>query len=271
MSGLAIRDFFAARPVIAAVIAMKPMVLRLVALILCASLSFEVDADERTPEQKLILACFNLHIDDVVAALRNGADVECTFGRGDARLHFRDQWTGGWPAHALRWTPLQALANSSPYPPPPIPYENNTHRITWAQRAQRDVDPSMIADRNARRLAIFRILFSHGCDIDVRDLRGASPLHDAVSNRHIGMVKMLLRHGAEVNTKTGIYIDGPGDVTPLHVASRWSPTLAKLLIDHGADTTAVDSNNRTPEDYRLGITPGVDDPFGGDGAAGLFD
>jgi ankyrin repeat protein len=133
----------------------------------------------------------------------------------------------------------------------------------WARNAKNDIDPGEIAARNERRMAILRILLAKGCNVDAQDHHGASVLYSAIYNRHTEMVEILLKYKANVNTRTGIYIDGPGGTTPLH-AARWSPKLTKLLIDYGADESAVDTDGRTAEDWRRGTYPGSTDPFGAD-------
>jgi ankyrin repeat protein len=82
------------------------------------------------------------------------------------------------------------------------------------------------------------------------------PLYAAVSEHRVDMALLLLRYGANPNTKTGVYIDGPGDLTPLHKAGA-SPRhpdprareLMQALLDHGADPLAKDSDGRTPADW----------------------
>jgi ankyrin repeat protein len=71
------------------------------------------------------------------------------------------------------------------------------------------------------------------------------------------LAKLLLRFNAKVNTKTGIYIDGIGDITPLHRA-YWSAELTKLLLEKGADPNAKDTSGETPSDWaRMSDDPAV--------------
>src|SRR5437899_564525 len=75
-------------------------------------------AAELTRDQRLIVACHRLDVDGVVAALRDGANVNARFGEGDVML-FQDPWSLGWPMAAAKWTPLIAVASASDYPDPP--------------------------------------------------------------------------------------------------------------------------------------------------------
>lgn len=62
---------------------------------------------------------------------------------------------------------------------------------------------------------------------------GESPLHWAVNNKHLDIVKLLVKHGADVNVA-----DEMG-ITPLHMAAdSGSVEMAKFLIDNGADIKA---------------------------------
>lgn len=219
-----------------------------IAALFCSPVSL---ADDLTPGQELVVACHRLDLDSVVSLLRDGADIHSMFGSGDAKEYFQDPWSGGSPLGAADWTPLQALANSPTLPPPSRPYENTPAFMRWAKHAKYDVPASVIAARDDRRLDILRILLSHNCSIDVSDHQGATPLYDAVQSRHVAMVAVLLEFDADVNTRTGIYIDGPGNTTPLH-AARWSPVLTEMLIEHGAGESALDTDGRTAEDYRQG-------------------
>ncbi len=73
-------------------------------------------------------------------------------------------------------------------------------------------------------------------------------------------VAALLRHGARVNDKrlTGQGTDG-GRATALHYAAkaRFMKTI-KVLLDHGADPTALDDNGFIPLDWLERAAPSVD-------------
>lgn len=110
--------------------------------------------------------------------------------------------------------------------------------------------------------AIASLLLAHGADINATDQGGASALTLAPTNQP-SLVPFLIAHGANVNTRYG---KGPV-VFSLHyfaggATSTWSgltsrPTLlmeaartkergtVRLLLAHGADVNAKDSNGKT--------------------------
>lgn len=225
----------------------------IIAILLVAGLC---RADELTREQRLIVACHRLDIDGVVGALRDGADVNGRFGEGDAKV-FQDPWSLGWPVAAKKWTPLIALASASDYPDPPRKVKNTSGDLDWAREQKAKVAPDQIEQRKRDTLTIARILLSHRAAIDADDGYGATALYEAVDLQKLELAKLLLRFNAKVNTKTGIYIDGSGNITPLHRA-YWSVELTKLLLEKGADPNAKDTNGETPRDWaRMSDDPAV--------------
>ncbi|KAH8726741.1 hypothetical protein GQ44DRAFT_613477, partial [Phaeosphaeriaceae sp. PMI808] len=67
------------------------------------------------------------------------------------------------------------------------------------------------------------------------------PLHYAVQNGHMEVVKLLLEHGAEVDSK------GSEGRTPLSwAAEEGYEAVVKLLLEHGAEVDSKDNNSRTP-------------------------
>ena len=213
-------------------------------------------AAELTRDQRLIVACHRLDVDGVVAALREGANVNARFGSGDAKL-FRDPWDSGWPIAAKDWTPLIALASSSDYPDPPRKVQNSVADLNWARDQKAKIASEKIETRRRATVTIGLILLSHKADVDADDGYGATALYEAVYEKKLELAKLLLRFNAKVNTKTGIYIDGSGNVTPLHRA-YWSAELTKLLLDKGADAKAKDTNGETPLDWaRMSGDPAV--------------
>jgi ankyrin repeat protein len=82
------------------------------------------------------------------------------------------------------------------------------------------------------------------------DTRGAYLAED-VEQRSISSLELLVEAGGEVNSK-----DARG-LTPLHEAARWGwNDVVQYLVDHGADLNATDARGRTPLDSAMGRAGG---------------
>lgn len=80
-------------------------------------------------------------------------------------------------------------------------------------------------------------------DPNYRTGSGGSALHQAAGRGLIDIVKLLLKHGAEVNIATAY------GRTPLHqAAGGGSKDVVNLLLDAGANPTAMDLSNSSPRD-----------------------
>lgn len=205
---------------------------------------------ELSLDQTLILSCYRVDVDGVITALRRGANVNAGFGEGAFDIaDFRDGWTGaGVHLGAENWTPLLALAAAPRLPPPPVEFPELWQDSARARRVQEQIPQRQIAARKKSQLTILRILLSHGCEVDADDGFGSTALFYAADCENVAFGRILLKYGANPNTKTQIYIDGPGDMTPLHVASG-SAEMMRLLLQYGADPTAKDKDGHTPVDW----------------------
>lgn len=203
-----------------------------------------------TLDQRLVLACYKVDVDGAVKCLRKGAQVNSTIGdHTNERDVFRDRWTGaGQHLGASAWTPLLALAASPTYPDPPPEFGEIWKDARRVRALRSKVPRDLIARREQEAMNILQILLSHGCNLDDHDGYGATAVYYAADNDKLAMAKVLLAYGANPNTKTGVYIDGPSDKSPLHAACR-SRAMVQLLLDHGADASVKDSDGRTPADW----------------------
>lgn len=95
------------------------------------------------------------------------------------------------------------------------------------------------------RVGIARLLVESGADMNLDDGWGATALAYAVNAHHEALALFLIESGAEVNTTTGVYIDGPGDVTPLHDAAD-QPHVTQALLEAGATVNVRDTSGAMP-------------------------
>ncbi|MGD9722033.1 MAG: ankyrin repeat domain-containing protein [Pirellulales bacterium] len=217
--------------------------------VLLASVVSSTGAQEKrlqlSRDQQLIVAAYELDVARVKQLLNDGADVNAQFGKYDEHV-FRDKRTLGYSHIGSRkWTALQAVANSNREPQPERETENTSEAREQALAELKKIEPKLIKERDDRRLAIAKILIAAGAKLDLDDGHGATALYSAVYLGYDDLALLLIASNAAVNTKTGIYIDGPGDITPLHDATD-SPRVLRALIDAGADVTARDTEGSTP-------------------------
>ncbi|KNC51486.1 ankyrin [Thecamonas trahens ATCC 50062] len=90
-------------------------------------------------------------------------------------------------------------------------------------------------------------LLEHGADVEVRNGRGATPLHLAAKYGRIGPVEILLKAKASVLATN---VDG---ATPLHLAAKYDhpEVVSRLLASPSADAAVVagDASGRAPQHH----------------------
>ena len=96
-------------------------------------------------------------------------------------------------------------------------------------------------------LEITRVLLDHGADVNAENKQGRTPLHQVAQGeydpqeRGVGVVRLLVERGVDVHAQ-----DKDHD-TALHLAAfSGRLEIAKLLIDHGAITTAESDHGESP-------------------------
>lgn len=194
-------------------------------------------------ERELIEAVYRLRMEDIKRLLAEGANVNLRYGDYQADEIFRDPWDLGYPMAYPRWTPLLALSEASDWPPPPRKIENTTEDFEYRLQEAAKVPEKELEKRRELKLKIGKLLIEAGADVNVDDGHGATPLYNTAAEKS-GLMLLLVQHGARVNSKTGVYIDGPSDKTPLHLAIH-SPDNLATLIHEGAAINAVDTSGNT--------------------------
>jgi len=92
---------------------------------------------------------------------------------------------------------------------------------------------------------VARALLTMGANarLAARNALGVSPLHSACASRSVGVVKLLLEHGADPNA-----VEGNG-LTPLHTAAgNGNREIVTMLLEAGADRALRSSDGSTAAD-----------------------
>ncbi len=109
-------------------------------------------------------------------------------------------------------------------------------------KSKAGISPLHIAVKN-RDLPMVKLLLKEGADIDIQDNNGLTPLHYAIGQRRFEIVKYLVFHDADINIKN-IY-----GISPLHQAAYTGDLkTVEFLIQAGADINAKNRLGATPYD-----------------------
>lgn len=92
----------------------------------------------------------------------------------------------------------------------------------------------------SRRIVNF--LVEQGCDVNIKDENGVTPLFLAIRTKSTRIIEILMNNGADVN-----FCDKSSKSTPLHEASRKNlSSVVKWLLKAGAKTDLKDNLEQTP-------------------------
>jgi ankyrin repeat protein/tetratricopeptide (TPR) repeat protein len=107
--------------------------------------------------------------------------------------------------------------------------------------------PGTPEDKAANGLAISELLLAYGAKVDAPDARGWTPLENVVAQHNPEMAELLLKAGADPNTKFQAPNNPNNRMTPLEFAaiSFDSPTV-QVLLDHRANPDIQDDGGQTP-------------------------
>ena len=108
----------------------------------------------------------------------------------------------------------------------------------------RDMTPLHEAALSGRK-EVAELLIAKSADVNAKRNDGKTPLALAIRWNKTEIAELLIANGADVNAKQ---VDG---ITPLHRAAHEGYKIVKLLIAEGADVNAKDEDGYTPLDLAI--------------------
>ena len=198
------------------------------------------DKDSQTP---LHLASYRQHLKLVQVLLDNGANVNA------------EDINGRDPLHRVIEGPFKSGDGIS------IARLLLGRGADVNTRDKHNITPLHLASYR-QHLKSVRVLLDLGANLDAEDSQGRTPLHHVlegpfVSEDGVGIVHLLVKRGADVNTPDNNHI------TPLHIASyRRKLKSVRVLLNLGAHIDAEDSQGRTPLHQVFGDRSIYEDGFG---------
>lgn len=120
--------------------------------------------------------------------------------------------------------------------------ENLQEQVQKSNIRQAEVMAAVSDAENAARVEVLALLLAKKPELNKGFPAGNPPLHLAVRMGNTAMVKLLIRSGADVNTRSELWL------TPLHIAamSRVNRDMFEAIITAGADVEASSKTGKTP-------------------------
>ena len=116
-------------------------------------------------------------------------------------------------------------------------------------------DSALLLAVQHNQLKTAELLISLGCDVNLSNCYGNTPLHEAAHLGYVELAALLLQHGADrkvANHKGSTplhfmcYCELPTDPEKAAVMSQKSIALVKMLVEAGAEVNALDSQGISP-------------------------
>jgi ankyrin repeat protein len=132
---------------------------------------------------------------------------------------------------------------------------NPVHSIPYIEPSEEEIDGEVKRVKIAKpQPESVKLLIEEGANVNAKDKRGETPLHEATKYGRLELVELIIKNGANVNVKnrdgqTSLYYSAASTYLENDPEKRYEK-VAKLLIDNGAD---VNCKNRegTPLDIAV--------------------